>query len=69
MKGRSMALTPNELRYLEACMEVADGDGEHAAEFGVDCGAMQVKLQEEISFAKAAEELEMQALVMKKDDV
>lgn len=39
------ALTISEWKYLEACMEVADGDGEHAAEFDVDCGELQAILQ------------------------
>lgn len=49
-------LTIKELMYLEACMQVADGDGEHAAEYGLDCGALQVKLQQIIGVLKDVEE-------------
>lgn len=38
------SLTADELRYLEACMMVADEDGEQAAEYSIDVGALQVKL-------------------------
>lgn len=48
-------LTANELRYLDACMQVADGDGEHAAEFGLDCGELQVKLQQLVDVLSQAE--------------
>lgn len=41
-----MTFTFAELKYLEACMQVADGEGEHAAEFHIDCGELQVKLQQ-----------------------
>ena len=51
-----MELTAKELEYLEACMEVADSDGEHAADYHVDCGELQVKLQEMIGDAKLKEE-------------
>lgn len=44
-----MILTRDELVYLEACMIVADGDGEHAEEFKIDQGALQAKLQNAIA--------------------
>ena len=56
MKGPLIeGLTSLELRYLEACMEVADGDGEHAAEYNIDVGALQVKLHNLIDVMSAAE--------------
>lgn len=51
-----MALKVSELLYLEACMEVADGDGEHAADYGIDCGELQMKLKEEIARYQLIEE-------------
>lgn len=42
-----MALTVDELRYIEACIQVADCEGEHAEEFSVD----QQKLQMQITVA------------------
>jgi hypothetical protein len=53
--GLIKGLTANELRYLEACMNVADGDGEHAAEYNLDCGELQVKLQHLIDLLSQAE--------------
>ena len=54
MEG-SYSLTAKELEYLEACMQVADGEGEHAASYGIDCGELQVKLQDMIVIAKGCE--------------
>jgi hypothetical protein len=48
-------LTANELRYLDACMNVADSDGEHATEYGLDIGELQVKLQRLIDLMSQAE--------------
>lgn len=55
MEGLIKGLTANELRYLDACMQVADSDGEHAAEFGLDCGELQVKLQHLVNVLSEAE--------------
>lgn len=47
--------TARELKYLEACMMVADGEGEHASEYGIDIGEFQVKLTDEIVMAEGAD--------------
>lgn len=41
-------LTLKELCYLESCIAVADGDGEHAQEFNVDGAALVRKIMKRV---------------------
>lgn len=41
-------LTLKELSYLDACIYVADGDGEHERNFGVDGTALRKKITKRI---------------------
>jgi hypothetical protein len=43
-----LLLTRQELRYLEACIFVADGDGEHSDRYEVDQVALGKMIQRKI---------------------
>lgn len=58
-------LTAKELEYLEACMQVADGEGEHAASYLIDCGELQRKLAD-MRVIEMATELQLGQFVEKK---